>query len=141
MIVITRIIVVNYQFIKPIFLVSYSISIGSVSLPLQRSCTNDLPMTPPFGKDSLDSRDSFSFDTYLPPTPKSTMTFQVENILNILNDGPKAEAANTFIMTKAIETTLKISTTEKSIWNICSKESSWWEKTCDYFKVPEKVIL
>ncbi|KAG0763835.1 hypothetical protein G6F16_003447 [Rhizopus arrhizus] len=113
---------------------------SSVSLPLQRSCTNDLPMTPPFGKDSLDSRDSFSFDTYLPPTPKSTMTFQVENILNILNDGSKAEAANTFIMTKAIETTLKISTAEKSIWNICSKESSWWEKTCDYFKVPEKVI-
>ncbi|KAG0787214.1 hypothetical protein G6F22_007389 [Rhizopus arrhizus] len=129
---------------------------SSVSLPIRRSSviTEDMPMTPPLRslrKESIDSyiHDSSSFDTYLPPTPKST-SFQLaepHNILTVLDEGTrgsKADAADLFIMTKAIESKLQ-PVGDQDLWRMCSKDeevSSWWEKTFDYFKhkLPEKVI-
>lgn len=115
---------------------------SSVSLPLQKTC-EDLSSSPP-GLESMDScLDSFDTLPYLPPTP--TSTFQVnrepQTFFLLKQREIKAEVADFFVMTKAIDSTFK-PTDPYKVWQMRLKEPSWWEKACDYFKhkLPEKVV-
>ncbi|KAI8647470.1 kinase-like domain-containing protein [Parasitella parasitica] len=201
---------------------------SSVSLPLRRSSVvaDDVLMTPPLrslrhGSDDVESYNlstpyESSIDTMsccrtldLPPTPKSTTTFQhlidstvtidkrgdqngdpypaISSILQqqqqnrpmitaaaaacslisyssaprhhwIHDDGTlaqteetrgsKSDAADVFIMTQPIESTIVQQQEPRSTWWLYSKDEphypNWWTKTCDYLlfkrKAPEKTI-